>query len=1191
MQNGNTLEWVLTMETLRFESSKEGRRREKWACPNPEEDGNFDDLEEFVRADARTVKCIRQFLIAVLAGATVMTAVVNSILLTRVQMRGFADDFETISSRLVQSFAGDLRSKLWQAYSISVTLTGTDVLSYSIPFFSELYQANRATSCSSRMVFSPLLYDETARKAWEQYAISIIRRSGGAISGVSCNGNILDVPGSSEMIEITSPQESSWDGLNANPRLDCPLNGKHVLLDKSQSFCNNTQIFDIGNGDPVKASDPPYSPTWQVSSAKTGIANMYNQMSDPMRRDAIMAVIKSKHVVLSPSIVSPSSDFEKLFGSSTSENGPGFSLFYPIFSDLGRSQVLATLSLDFSWTSSLEKILPLGSEGMDLVLKNTCGQAFTFSVNHGLRLNYRGEGDLHDPTFDTMTQGSKYEDYIHLQNTWSNTLADGSSGKTDCKYMLRAYPSAAFLDRYNTSSPSTVTTAMVVMFLFTSLVFFTYDRLVKRLQTKVMRSAVRYNAFLSTLFPSNVRSRLFKTAETVSSFEWEPEARKEMPRTGSFLPRLMETPKLQLMHFLASAPQLSLSNDSISEEPIADLFPHTTVFFADIAGFTAWSSEREPLYVFKLLETLYSAFDRIAARLGVFKVETVGDCYVAVTGLPEPQADHAIIMAKFAKACLLSMRELTRSLESVLGPSTASLALRIGMHSGPVIAGVLRGERSRFQLFGDTMNTASRMESTGVINKIQVSQTTADLLTAAGNTDWITPREDHVIAKGKGSMKTYWVAPGLTQSVTSVSGSGIKRLLTKDCEQLTGAESESNLCNLVDWNVDLLCKHLQKIVAIRRVLAPVRPNDLSMTLKPSDFDDSKPRDEVVEALAMPEFSSVVASDPVDPALVNLPASVRRQVRSFVTRIASMYHKENAFHNFEHASHVAMSSNKLLKRIMAPDGIDYNQRSLHKNKRIEAIAKEIHEATFGISSDPLLQFAAVFSALVHDVDHDGVPNLQLSIEMSPIAVKYQHKSVAEQHSVDTAWHLLMEDEYEDLRSCIYETECEMRRFRQLVVNAVIATDIADESLQLWREARWDRAFHTDNFDPERNNRKASIVFAYILQASDVAHTMQHWHTYRKWNERLFTERYSSFQQGLCSQDPSLSWYEDEISFLETYVIPLAGKLEECGVFGVSSHENLSYALQNRDEWVSKGKAIVEETVAKLRDGDRAKRWTN
>jgi class 3 adenylate cyclase len=141
---------------------------------------------------------------------------------------------------------------------------------------------------------------------------------------------------------------------------------------------------------------------------------------------------------------------------------------------------------------------------------------------------------------------------------------------------------------------------------------------------------------------------------------------------------------------------------------------------------------REPCQVFVLLESLYAAFDAIAHRRRIFKVETIGDCYVAVCGLPEPREDHAVVMSKFANEILHAMHKMTRKLEITLGPDTGDLTLRIGLHSGPVTAGVLRGDRARFQLFGDTMNTAARMEQTGTKDKIQISQTTADQIVARG---------------------------------------------------------------------------------------------------------------------------------------------------------------------------------------------------------------------------------------------------------------------------------------------------------------------------------------------------------------------------------------------------------------------------------------------------------------------------
>lgn len=114
----------------------------------------------------------------------------------------------------------------------------------------------------------------------------------------------------------------------------------------------------------------------------------------------------------------------------------------------------------------------------------------------------------------------------------------------------------------------------------------------------------------------------------------------------------------------------------IKDQEHADLYPSTTVMCADIVGFTAWSSVREPKQVFALLETLYATFDSIAARSNVFKVETVRDSYVAVCGLPVKRNDHAIVMAGFAKDCIKAMKPLVEELEISLGPDTSGKKLK-----------------------------------------------------------------------------------------------------------------------------------------------------------------------------------------------------------------------------------------------------------------------------------------------------------------------------------------------------------------------------------------------------------------------------------------------------------------------------------------------------------------------------------
>ena len=313
----------------------------------------------------------------------------------------------------------------------------------------------------------------------------------------------------------------------------------------------------------------------------------------------------------------------------------------------------------------------------------------------------------------------------------------------------------------------------------------------------------------------------------------------------------------------------------------------------------------------------------------------------------------------------------------------------------------------------------------------------------------------------------------------------------------------------------------------------------------------------------------------------------------------------------------MSVSKLLSRIVAPE-IDRDELVEGKGS-----ALVLHDHTYGITSDPLTQFAVVFSALIHDVDHRGIPNFVLIQEDDKLAAVYQNKSVAEQNSVDLAWNALMRPEFRELRSCIFSNLSELRRFRALLINSVIATDIFDKELGALRRNRWDKAFarplhnnttnhnqhnndhnsnnnssnilyHNGDVPPQQQqhatsredaNRKATIVIEHIIQASDVAHTMQHWHVYQKWNGLLFQEMYAAFLSGRSDKDPSLTWYQGELQFLDNYIIPLARKLKDCGVFGVASDEYLNYAMENRREWAIKGNDLVAELLRNFSTTDR------
>eukprot|EP00980_Cylindrotheca_fusiformis_P012650 scaffold3091_cov117-Cylindrotheca_fusiformis.AAC.2 len=386
---------------------------------------------------------------------------------------------------------------------------------------------------------------------------------------------------------------------------------------------------------------------------------------------------------------------------------------------------------------------------------------------------------------------------------------------------------------------------------------------------------------------------------------------------------------------------------------------------------------------------------------------------------------------------------------------------------------------------------------------------------------------------------------------------------------------------LVEWNVEVLTFLLEQIVESRQGVVN-QISSLSNVEHSIGSSGKTVLEEFTPIIQLKRFESEELEQRQGRTTIHIGEEAKSQLRHYISTIAGMY-PENAFHNFEHASHVTASVKKLLARI-----VNISEGNiLGASTPIESVdLVDLAGHSYGITSDPLTQFAVVFSAIIHDVDHPGVPNTQLLKENTRCAQIYK-KSIAEQKSVDIAWDMLMEDEYAALRACIYQSEGDLRRFRQLIVNTVLATDIVDRELQALRKARWETAFSnvassaaepSDHDRVKSDDRKATIVIEHLIQASDVSHTMQHWRVYKKWNERFFLECYRAYREGRADCDPSTNWYKGEIGFFDYYVIPLAKKLQSCGVFGVSSHEYLNYATANREEWVREGEALVQQFLS-------------
>lgn len=178
---------------------------------------------------------------------------------------------------------------------------------------------------------------------------------------------------------------------------------------------------------------------------------------------------------------------------------------------------------------------------------------------------------------------------------------------------------------------------------------------------------------------------------------------------------------------------------------IADEFAAVSVMFADIVGFTQLSASIQPKQLVHLLNDIFSKFDYLAEKHGLEKIKTIGDSYMVVAGLPEPKADHAFAIAEMA----LDMQEVIANYREK--DDGVNISIRIGIHSGPVVAGIIGTKKFIYDLWGDTVNTASRMESHGIPDGIQISEATYSLI----EDDYEFDKRGLINIKGKGQMAAY----------------------------------------------------------------------------------------------------------------------------------------------------------------------------------------------------------------------------------------------------------------------------------------------------------------------------------------------------------------------------------------------------------------------------------------------------
>jgi guanylate cyclase len=200
--------------------------------------------------------------------------------------------------------------------------------------------------------------------------------------------------------------------------------------------------------------------------------------------------------------------------------------------------------------------------------------------------------------------------------------------------------------------------------------------------------------------------------------------------------------------------------DKLKDEtqPIADHFGSASILFADVADFTPWSERLPPAEVVGYLDRLFSHFDELAERYALEKIKTIGDCYMVAAGVPTPRPDHARALALMA----IDMLEAMRSQEEV---AHLGHELRVGINSGPVVAGVIGRKRFLYDLWGDAVNTASRMESHGTPGRIQITRATYELLADEFECE---PR-GRIEVKGKGEVEAWYLIGPKAEKTAAVA--------------------------------------------------------------------------------------------------------------------------------------------------------------------------------------------------------------------------------------------------------------------------------------------------------------------------------------------------------------------------------------------------------------------------------------
>eukprot|EP00977_Amphora_coffeiformis_P013811 scaffold3732_cov147-Amphora_coffeaeformis.AAC.2 len=597
----------------------------KVVAEEEEEDPEF----VLVKKVTRAVRAIRAVVFLVLFLAAALTAILVYRYTKHSEQQGFEKEFDIVAEKIMESLVGgSISIKFWMARTLAASiqlalkLTDSNALNLTMPEmeWDSLTGEMRVQANTHVVAWSPLLSTTSDRvefeKHFQQFEVGVGDMAGRnppcflcgePTSGYSNPEDIVTVTGfgtdKCSRVENLGRTgiipESLCDFAKVQVGMVCQCaENMHPEEDESTQKPVVDFVFTLAsNGSAVyDTSDPPFLPIRHVellSGYKK--PTLYNQMSDPVRARALRNMIDNKLPVLSETFLSDGTYASNYTGF---EGETGAIVFFPVFDE--QENVIGAISGEFAWRNFMTAVFPAMAEHVLVVIENSCGPNISYSIDPiPNRLVKIGDGDVHEDEFSDMVLSSTYEEFEATVNYAASRKPDYTKVMEYCRYKYHIYPRSSFKDEHITSDPWLFSSVAAAIFLFTGMTFFVYDLIVAFRQRAVMATARQTHNIVSSLYPKEVRQRLMNANK-----------RKGRPRQ-------------QLANFLTGT--ASDSESGSSSDPIAELFPHATVAFIDIVNFTAWSSERDPTQVFRLLEAIYGGFDDIAKSLGVFKVETIGD--------------------------------------------------------------------------------------------------------------------------------------------------------------------------------------------------------------------------------------------------------------------------------------------------------------------------------------------------------------------------------------------------------------------------------------------------------------------------------------------------------------------------------------------------------------------------------------